>query len=104
MVTVYVTDAPMLFAIDGALTLTVGAVLSIVATVLGPVAAAKFPTASVAVPAATVIPRVPSPVTPETFTVRDVVPDPLTETIPFAVPVLFSVMFAAAKVTLLAPL
>ena len=72
-------------------------VLSTVKGVLGPAAGAKFPAVSVAVPAATEIPRVPSPVIPETVTVR-VVPLPEIPTVAVAVPVLLNVTFPADSV------
>src|SRR5882724_11420631 len=76
---------------------TVGAVLSTVKVVLGPAAGALFPAVSVAVPAAMEIPIVPSPVRLESVTVR-VVPVPVTAFAAVAVPVVFSVMLAAASV------
>ena len=78
---------------------TVGAVLSTVNVALGPAPGARFPPASVAVPAAMDMPSVPSPVMFETVTVRVAVPDPLTVTVPFAVPVLFRATFALVSVT-----
>ena len=69
--------------------------------VLGPAAGARLPTRSVAVPAAIEIPSVPLPVSPLMVTVR-VRPEPVTLLIvPLAVPVLFRVMFAAARVLVL---
>jgi len=58
----------------------------------------------VAVPEAIDIPIVPSPVIEDTVIVRVVLPVPLTPTLPLAVPVLLSVTFPAASVTLVAPL
>ena len=87
----------MVLPTDGALSVTVGTVLSTVNVPLGPAAGATFPTVSTAVPAASEIPSVPLPVIPLIVTVR-VAPDPVTPTVPFAVPVLFNVMFPTASV------
>ena len=89
---------------EGALILAVGAVLSTVKVVLGPTARAVLPAVSVAVPAAIEIPSVPSPVMVSMVTVRVSVPLPETESVPFAVPVLFNVILPLARVTLSAPL
>ena len=82
---------------DGAPITTVGALLSTVMVALGPAAGAAFPTVSTAVPAASEIPSVPLPVIPLIVTVR-VAPEPVTATLPFAVPVLFNVMFPTVSV------
>src|SRR5262249_36064987 len=74
-----------------------GGVLSTINVALGPAAGAVLPAASDAVPAAMEIPRVPSPVVLVMVTVREV-PEPETKTVPLAVPVLFSVIFAGASV------
>ena len=88
---------------DGALILTVGAVLSTLNDVLGPAAEAGFPHPSTAVPGAREIPRVPSPVIFWMETIGEKLPAPLIITVPFAVPVLLSVMSAADRVTADAP-
>ena len=75
----------------------VGAVLSTMKVALGPAAGARLPARSEAVPAAIEIPREPSPVMLLMVTVR-VRPEPETLSVPLAVPVLFRVMFAAARV------
>ena len=72
--------------------------LSTVKVLLGPAEGAKLPAASDAVPAATEMPKVPSPVTPDRVTVAQAVPDPLTDTLALAVPVVFSEMFPATRV------
>ena len=74
-----------------------GGVLSTVNVALGPAAGAVLPAVSDAVPAAMEIPMVPSPVVFVIVTVR-VVPEPETNTVPFAVPVLFKVTVAGASV------
>src|SRR5262245_26203593 len=74
-----------------------GGVLSTANVALGPAARALLPAASVAVPAAREIPRAPSPVMPDSVTVR-VVPVPETATVALAVPVLFSVTPRADRV------
>ena len=72
--------------------------LSTVNVVLGPAAGARFPARSEAVPAAIEIPSEPSPVMLLIVIVR-VRPVPLTPLIvPPAVPVLFRLMLATAKV------
>ena len=63
-------------------------------------AGAVFVALSVAVPAAIEMPRVPAPVMPEIVTVY-AVPEPDRATVPLAVPVLFNVIFASAKVLVL---
>ena len=68
-----------------------------VTVALGPAAGAVLPATSLAVPAARVIPSVPVPVMPLMVTVR-VVPEPVTATVPLAVPVLFRVMLPVASV------
>ena len=58
----------------------------------------RLPALSVAVPAAMLMPRVPSPLIPDSVTVR-VVPLPLTPTVPaVALPVAFTVTLSAASV------
>lgn len=81
----------------------VGGVLSTVKVVAGPAAGAKFAALSLAVPAAMEMPSVPVPVILLIVTVRVVLPEPLTLTVPLAVPVLFRVTLAAISVTLSAP-
>ena len=81
-----------------------GAVLSTANVALGCDSRAEFPATSVAVPDAIRIPKVPFPEMPEIVTVRVAVPDPVTATVPFAVPVLFSVMLLASNETALTPL
>lgn len=88
---------------DGADMDTVGGVLSTVKVVLAAGAAAVLPAVSEAVPAARVMPRVPSPVMPLIVTVLDPVPAPDTVAVPSAVPVLLSVIFPSASITLSAP-
>ena len=63
---------------------------------LAPVADAE-PVEFEAVPAAMEMPRVPLPVISDIVTVRVDVPDPLTETVPLAVPVLLTVISLATK-------
>jgi len=92
-----VTGPDFVSEVDGALIVTVGAVLSTVNLALGPAAGALLPAVSVAVPAAIEMPSVPSPVMLERVTVR-VVPLPLTPTVAFAVPVLFKVILPTASV------
>ena len=82
---------------------TPGPVLSTVKIELGPADRAVFPRESTAVFEAIDILRVPSPVMPETVTIRVVDPVPDTETVPFAVPVLFRVMCDELRVIELAP-
>ena len=82
---------------EGALIVTVGAVLSTVNVALGPAAGALLPAVSVAVAAASEIPREPLPVMLEIVTVR-VAPLPVTATVPLALPVLFNVTLAATRV------
>ena len=82
---------------EGLLIEIVGAVLSTVKVALGPAAGARLPTRSVAVPAAIEIPSVPLPVMLLMVTVR-VRPEPETLIVPLAVPVVFRVMFAGARV------
>ena len=77
--------------------LTAGPVLSTIKVELGPAAAAKLPALSDAVPAASEIPSEPSPVMELIVTVR-VVPEPVTATVPEALPVAFSVTLPAASV------
>ena len=77
--------------------------LSTVKLVLGPAAEARFPAVSLAVDAAILIPSVPSPVIPEILTVIVVVPDPVTATVPVALPVASRVMFEFSRVTASAP-
>jgi hypothetical protein len=79
------------------------AVLSTVNVELGPAAAAELPARSLAVLAATLMPMVPEPVMLEMVTVRVAVPDPLIETVPFAVPVGFSVMLPVTTLKAYAP-
>src|SRR5262249_61698138 len=74
-----------------------GGVLSTANVALGPAAGAPLPAVSVAVPAAREIPRAPSPVMPDSVTVR-VVPVPETATVALAVPVRFSVTSPADRV------
>jgi hypothetical protein len=88
------------FAVVEVALVTVGVVLSTRKVVLGPAAAALLPAVSVAVPAAIEIPSVPSPVRLLIVTVR-VTPDPVTPTVPFAVPVLLSVTSPVASVLVL---
>ena len=86
---------------EGALTAMAGTVLSTVKVELGAEAGALLPAVSVAVLAAMEMPSVPSPERPVMVTVR-VLPAPATVTVvAFAVPVLFSVIFAVARVELL---
>ena len=80
--------------------LTTGAVLSTVNVVEGDEAAALLPARSVAVPAPIVKPRLPVPVILEIVTVYDV-PEPLTATVPLALPVLFSVILPVPSELLL---
>ena len=80
-----------------------GPALSTVKVALGPAAGAEFPAASVAVPAAIDIPIVPLPVIPLIVTVLVLVPAPLTDTEPVAVPVVFKLIFPATNVTDVAP-
>lgn len=87
----------------GASTVKLGGVLSIVTVALGPAAGAGVPPRFVAVPAASEIASDPSPVMPLIVTVRLTVPLPLTDTVPFAVPVLIKVTSAGDKVTDVAP-
>ena len=74
-----------------------GEVLSTVNVVPGPAAGALLPAVSVAVPAAIEIPMVPSPARLERVTVRPL-PEPVTPTDAVSVPVVFNVMFLAARV------
>ena len=83
--------------VEGGLMVTVGGVFPTAKVPLGPAAEAKFPARSLAVPAAIEMPNVPSPVIPETVTVR-VVPLPLIPSVPLAVPVLFNVTAEALNV------
>ena len=69
----------------------------------GPAAKVRFPAVSEAVPLAIEIPRVPSPVILEIVTVLVDVPDPVTFTVPVAVPVVFRVMSPLSNVTESAP-
>ena len=62
-----------------------------------------FPAVSLAVPAAIEIPIVPFPVILEIVTVLVDVPDPVTFTVPVAVPVVFRVMSPLSNVTESAP-
>jgi hypothetical protein len=82
---------------EGALIVTVGAVLSAVKLTLGPAAGARFATVSVAVPAAIEMLNVPSPVMLEIVTMR-VAPVPLTLAVPPAVPLVSSDTSAALNV------
>ena len=82
---------------------TVGGVLSTVNVVDAPIALDVLPAVSDAVPAAIDIPKVPSPVMFEIVTALVAVPEPVTATVPFAVPVLFKVTFPFARVTVSAP-
>src|SRR4051794_34131014 len=80
LVMLSVLDTPLSLAsarsgVEGA----AGGVLSTASVAPGPAAAALLPAVSVAVPAAREIPRVPSPVTPDSVTVR-VAPVPETAT------------------------
>ncbi len=100
---VYVTGPEPVQVVDGPSIATVGGVLSTSKSALGPAAGAKLAALSLAVPAAIEIPSVPSPVMLLIVTVRVVLPEPLTETEPLAVPVLFNVTFAAIRVRLSAP-
>jgi hypothetical protein len=68
----------------------------------GPAAGAGLPDPSTAVPAAREIPRVPSPVILVMETIGEKLPAPLMETVPFAVPVLLSVISADDRVTVVA--
>ena len=81
---------------EGALMLIVGEELSTMNGVLGPAAGALLPAGSPAVPAPMEIPSVPPPVIALMVTVYRV-PAPLTLTVPLAVPVLLSVMFAGVR-------
>src|SRR4051794_27857157 len=74
-----------------------GGVLSTANVALGPAAGLLLAAVSVAVPAAREIPRVPSPVMPDSVTVR-VAPVPETATVALAVPVRFSVTSPADRV------
>ena len=76
---------------EGAPITTTGGVLSTLNVALGPQAGALPPPLPVAVPAAMDMPMVPSPVILLIVTVRVVLPEPVTETVPLAVPVLFRV-------------
>ena len=78
--------------------------LSTLNVVLGPAAPAELPATSVAVPEAIKTPKVPFPLMLEMVTVRVDVPDPVTDTVPLAVPVLFRVTLPASNVTALTPL
>jgi hypothetical protein len=93
----------MVSVVEGAPIEKEGAVLSTVKVALGVDAGAVLPALSEAVPAAIVMPRVPSPVMPETATVRVVFPLPVTAIVPPAVPVAFRLILLAAKVTVSAP-
>ena len=86
---------------DGLLIEIVGWVVSTVKVALGPAAAERLPEVSTAVPAAIEKPSVPSPDKPERVTVRFVPVPATTIEDAFAVPDVFSVMFAAASVELL---
>ena len=79
---------------------TVGAVLSTLQIALGPAAKAELPALSEAVSATMDILKVPSPVIPLIVTTRSEVPEPLTATVPAAVPVVLRMIFPSAKVTL----
>jgi len=68
-VTVYVTGPDLVRLVDGAPTLTVGAVLSTVNVVLAELAVFWLPAESAAALAVTVMPSVPSPVVLEMVTV-----------------------------------
>ncbi len=76
-----------------------GAVLSTVTELLGPAAGLGAPPSPAAAPAATEMLSVPSPVIPVIVTRRSVMPLPDTLTVPFAVPVLFSVTCEAFSTT-----
>ena len=101
---VYVIGPVRVIVLLGELMETLTAVLSTVNVPLGPAAAAMLPARSDAVPAAMLIPIVPEPVMLEIVTVRVVVPVPVTENAPLAVPVLLSVMLPVANVTASAPI
>ena len=80
-----------------------GPELSTVKVPLGPADGAVFPAVSDAVPAAIDIPKDPFPVILLMVTVLVLLPLPLTETVPLAVPVVFRVTFPVPKVTDEAP-
>ena len=86
--------------LTGAVTATVGKVLSTLNVADVPPASAGLLTASAAVPAGTVIPKVPSPVIPLSVTVRVAAPEPVTATVASAVPVLFRTISLGVNVTL----
>jgi hypothetical protein len=90
---------PAVLPVGGLMTVTVGAGVpgATVKVVLALLADAVFPATSLAVPAAMVMPSVPVPVMLLRVTVR-VVPEPVTATVPSAVPVLFNVMLPTASV------
>jgi hypothetical protein len=90
--------------VEGGPTDTVNPTVPTVKLVLAPGAGALFPAASVAVPAAILIPRDPVPVMEEMVMVRVLVPEPLTATVPLAVPVLLRVISLLVRVTESAPL
>ena len=62
-----------------------------------------LPAPSLALPAAMVIPRVPSPVIPLMVTVGVAVAPPVTAIFPVAFPVVFKVILAANRLTVVAP-
>ena len=75
-----------------------GPVLSTVKVALGPAAGAGLPTPSTAVPAAIDIPIEPLPVMLLIVTGLVLLPDPVTDTVPLAVPVVFRLMSPGARV------
>jgi hypothetical protein len=77
--------------------------LSTTNVALGPAGPAVLPTASVAVPAAMEMPIVPFPLIALIVTVLIAVPVPVTAMVPVALPVVFKLTFALAKVTAAAP-
>ncbi len=87
---------------EGPLINIVGAGGATVKVALGP-AAGEFPSWLDAVPAIMDIPSVPLPVMLEMVTSRVVVPAPVTETAPFAVPVLFKITLPLANLMAEAP-
>ena len=80
-----------------------GVVLSTVNVIDGPAATDVLPALSEAVAAEIEIPSVPSPVMEDIVTVLVAVPEPVTLTVPLAVPVLLRVTSPFAKVTVSAP-
>ena len=78
--------------------LIVGGMVSTEKVALGSAAGARFPARSLAVPAVMDIPRVPFPLIELMVTLRVMPLTVSTDTVPVAVPVLFSFTFAAIKV------